>query len=196
MRKNIAPVIAMIVVGCSQATGAHSQGRLVIDQVHPRRAATIAVISGALGANGAIDPAVSAYGANRSMPLKWSAVAGAVVWAVVIEDPDAPSAKPFLHWLVWNIPGPVTALIEGLPTYPRLSAPPGADQGRNDAGATGYHGPHPPAGPAHRYHIEVFALDQPLAAAPGADLATVLAAMRGHVIADGQVVGTFAAPHS
>lgn len=119
-----------------------------------------------------------------SPPLRWTAVAGARAYAVTMDDPDAPSARPFVHWLVWNIPGTDSSLAEG-------AVPAGSVEGRNGAGRTGYFGPHPPAG-AHHYHIRVYALAAPLGLAAGADMTALEAAMRGHVLASGELVGIFA----
>ncbi|MDR3512062.1 MAG: YbhB/YbcL family Raf kinase inhibitor-like protein [Caulobacteraceae bacterium] len=121
---------------------------------------------------------------DHAPPLRWSPVAGARAWAVTLQDPDAPMARPFVHWLVWNIPGAAGGLPEG-------GLPAGAVQGRNDAGGAGYYGPHPPSG-VHHYHFKVFALDAPLALAAGAELPALTAAMRGHVLAQGELVGAFA----
>ncbi len=153
----------------------------------------IHVVSPAVGGDGAIPPVYSNYGANRSPPLTWTRVAGARSYAVVVEDPDAPGSRPFVHWLVWNIPATVTALPAGLPGSARLAQPPGAEQGRNDADATGWFGPRPPSG-VHHYHFRVFALDAPLPLPPGADRQALGAAMSGHILGAGDLVATFAAP--
>jgi Raf kinase inhibitor-like YbhB/YbcL family protein len=145
--------------------------------------ASLQLSSAAFAAGAPIPRRYSNYGENRSPPLRWTAVAGARTYALSIQDPDAAQAHPFVHWLVWNIPGSATALPEGgLPHLP---------QGRNDAGYTGYFGPHPPSG-VHHYHIRLFALDTPLALAPGTQLPALTAAMRGHVLATGELVATFA----
>lgn len=152
-------------------------------------AATLSVSSSAIAPGGVIAPAYSAYGANRSMPVSWTAVAGAKSYAIILDDPDAGGAKPFVHWLVWNIPAGITQLVAG-------AAPPaGAREGRNGTGAQGYHGPHPPSG-THHYHMHVFALDSALSLGSGANREALAAAMRGHVIAAGEVVGLYSAPRA
>jgi Raf kinase inhibitor-like YbhB/YbcL family protein len=117
-----------------------------------------------------------------SPPLDWTPVAGAKAYAVTMQDPDAPIGRPFVHWVVWNIPGSASGLPQG-----GLG---GVVEGDNDTGARGYFGPHPPFG-THHYHIKVYALDAPLGLAPGAELPALTAAMRGHVLAQGELVGTF-----
>jgi Raf kinase inhibitor-like YbhB/YbcL family protein len=149
-------------------------------------AARISVRSDAIGRDGRIAARNSAYGANVSPEVDWTAVPGAKSYAIVLDDPDAPGAGPFVHWLVWNIPSARTRLAEGAP-------PPGVSEGRNGHGGDGYWGPHPPSG-THHYHLQVMALDAALTLAPGADRAQLARATRDHVIASGEVVGLFSAP--
>jgi Raf kinase inhibitor-like YbhB/YbcL family protein len=157
-------------------------------QLQSRRMLTV---SSALFRPGdAIPRKYSAYDQNVSPPLRWTPVQGAKSYLLIAEDPDAKAAKdkPMLHWLVWNIPANVQSLAEG------LKAPVSAQmqQGPNGHGETGYAGMRPPAGDGpHHYHFELFALDRVLDVAPGADRAAVLAAASGHVLASGELVGTF-----
>jgi Raf kinase inhibitor-like YbhB/YbcL family protein len=110
----------------------------------------------------------------------------------VLEDPDAKPVTPFVHWLAWNIPAHVTNLPEGLQEQLRLTEPEGVLQGLNTRGSPGYYGPKPPVMDApHRYFFQVFALDTFLQVPPGADRDQLLAAMAGHVLAKGRLMGTF-----
>jgi Raf kinase inhibitor-like YbhB/YbcL family protein len=156
----------------------------------PSSSASIAVASPAFADGARIPARHSAYGANLSPPLAWSAVSGAASYALIVEDPDAPTPRPWVHWLIWNLPAGLTRLPEGLPPG---AAPAGAAQGRGDAGDVGYFGPKPPSG-THHYHFQLFALDRPLATAPGAKRGELLADMRGHVLASGELVGLYDAP--
>jgi len=99
-----------------------------------------------------------------------------------VDDPDAPSGL-FTHWLVWNI-GPETNGID------ENSAPLGALQGTNDFGKIGYGCPCPPSG-THRYNFKVFALDRMLDLKSGAKRSKVDAAIRGHVLAQGELMGRY-----
>ena len=173
-----------------------SQKPVSLNQIHPRSvSAVIQIVSDALGADGSIDLRHTAYGDNLSPPLRWTPVEGAVAYALILEDPDAPSPRPFVHWLIWNIPAADTSLPEGVTAEPRPPGLGGAIEGLNGAGGVGYHGPHPPAGSGvHHYHFQVFALDQPLELEPGADIDALRAAMDGHVLADGELVGTYVRP--
>jgi Raf kinase inhibitor-like YbhB/YbcL family protein len=101
---------------------------------------------------------------------------------LIMDDPDAPVGL-FTHWLVWNIDPKTTEIAE-------KSVPKGAVQGTNDYPSLGYGGPQPPSG-IHRYYFKIFALDQMLDLKAGAKRAEVDAAMRGHVIAQGEFMGRY-----
>jgi Raf kinase inhibitor-like YbhB/YbcL family protein len=140
-----------------------------------------------------MDQRYSEYADGVSPPLSWNAVPGAKSYAIILEDPDAKPPKPFVHWLAWNIPANVTQLPEGLQEQPRLTEPAGVLQGRTTRGSIGYYGPKPPVGdPAHHYHLQVLALDTMLDVPFGADRDKVMAAVSGHVLAKGEIVGKFA----
>ena len=175
----------------------HSPQALSLARVEPRNpGAVLEMVSDALGADGAIDLRHTAYGDNLSPPLRWTPVEGAGAYALILEDPDAPRETPFVHWLIWNIPGEATSLAEGVPIGAHLTTPQNTVQGRNDNGSFGYFGPRPPAGHGpHHYHFQIFALDGPLTLKPeDADLRALVDAMKGRVLADGELVGVFEAP--
>jgi Raf kinase inhibitor-like YbhB/YbcL family protein len=134
--------------------------------------------------------------AGVSPALSWSDVPpGTKQLVLLCEDPNAPSPTPFVHWAVYGIPLTTRSLPEGIPPVPVTS---GFKQGRNSTGGDGYTGPEPPVGHGvHHYHFQVFALDTPSELAPGADRASLLRAMSGHVLASGELVGTYEArkPH-
>ncbi len=157
--------------------------------------AALKVTSSAIGADGRISLRNSAYGADLSPAMSWTPAPGVKTYAIVLQDPDAGAPPPFIHWLIWNIPAQVRSLPEHVPSDARPVAPAGAAQGRNGFGSIGYRGPKPPSG-VHHYHLIVFALDAPLSLSPGADGKALAEAMRGHVVASGEVVGTYAAPTS
>ncbi len=139
----------------------------------------------------------AAEGDNASPPLTWGeAPDGTQSFVVIVDDPDAAEPKPFVHWVIYDIPGGDTGLREGLPTDPVLQLPDEAKQGKNSRGQIGYFGPRPPLGDAaHSYHFQVFAIDIPtLGLQPGASRAEVLEAMDGHVLGAGEVVGTYERP--
>jgi Raf kinase inhibitor-like YbhB/YbcL family protein len=157
-----------------------------------RTQGSLSISSPSFSPGTAMPPKHSEYQDGVSPALSWTPVANAKSYALVMEDPDASPAKPFVHWVAWNIPGTTTSLPEGLQEQARLTEPDGLLQGRNTRGSVGYYGPRPPVGdPPHPCYFQVLALDVVLDVPPGADRDTVLAAAKGHVIAKGQVVGTF-----
>jgi len=165
---------------------------LAKDREETRTSGEIAVSSSSFAAAGPIPLKHSEYADGVSPRLQWSAVPNAKAYALVVEDPDAKPITPFVHWVAWNIPATTLQLPEGLQEQPRLTEPPGMLQGRTSRGSPGYYGPRPPAGdPPHRYHFQVFALDSAVDVPPGADRDTLLAAIKGRVLAKGELVGEF-----
>jgi Raf kinase inhibitor-like YbhB/YbcL family protein len=159
---------------------------LAIERVETAAPGVLGVASPAIR-NGRFEPVHSAYGENVSPAVKWrGAPAEARSFVLMLEDPDAPGA-PFVHWIAYNISGDIHALA------PNAAASAASDigQGANSAGREGYFGMRPPPGPAHHYHLEIFALDSMLDLPDGADRERVLDAMRGHVLAKGEIVGEF-----
>lgn len=111
---------------------------------------------------------------------------------IVAEDPDAKPITPFVHWVAWNVPGNVTSLPEGLQKQDRLTEPAGLVHGLTSRGSVGCYGPRPPVGdPPHHYRFQVLALDAVLQLPLGSSRDHVLAAAKGHVIAKGELVGTY-----
>lgn len=111
--------------------------------------------SPAFAEKGKIPAKYSRKGDDASPPLTWqNPPQGTKSYVLTVEDPDAP-AGTFTHWVIFNIPGNVTGLQEGVPKEKVLDN--GAEQGRNDFGSVGYEGPDPPA--THRYIFTLTALD-------------------------------------
>jgi Raf kinase inhibitor-like YbhB/YbcL family protein len=131
-------------------------------------------------------------GKNLSPPLTWKNLpAGTKGIAVLCEDMGAGNPPPWVHWIVYNIPGTATGLPEGQPIEweaPLTGELEGAVQGRNSWGRPYYRGPAPPAGPAHQYNFVVYALDAELDLPAGLNRAGLLEAIEGHVIGKGEVV--------
>ena len=122
-------------------------------------------------------------GSDTSPPLQIAGVPSrAKSLVLIVDDPDAPSGL-FTHWLVWNIPPQTNSIAEG-------SAPKGV-HGTNDFGKSGYKGPCPPPG-THRYSFKIYALDRELDLRGGAKRSQLDAAMKGHVVAQGVLVGRYA----
>jgi Raf kinase inhibitor-like YbhB/YbcL family protein len=132
-------------------------------------------------------------GANISPDLSWTGVpAQTRELVLIVEDPDAPMPQPFVHWIMHRIPPTVRSLPAGLPAQHELPQLHGAVQGENDAKTRGWYGPKPPLGHGvHHYHFQLFAVDTQLSLGPDATLSDLSNALRGHVLADGEIVGTY-----
>jgi len=143
--------------------------------------------------NQPINPKYTADGDNISPPLHIEDVpSNARELALIVEDPDAPTPEPFVHWVLYKVPPTSTDLPEGIKTAARIDQPPGAMQGKNDMKRVGYTGPEPPPGHGtHHYHFRVYALDKRLEVQPGADEKSLLASMSGHILDSAEVVGTY-----
>ncbi len=145
--------------------------------------------SSAFAPGAAIPEQYSCKGADDSPALKWSgAPAHVASFALIMDDPDAP-AGTWVHWVLWNLPAITQSLPEGVPKREQLDD--GARQGRNSFHKTGYNGPCPPAGATHRYFFRLYALDGKLDLAAGASRSQLDAAMKGHVLAETEYMGTF-----
>jgi Raf kinase inhibitor-like YbhB/YbcL family protein len=139
--------------------------------------------SAAFQQGGDIPAKFTCDGGDTSPPLRISGIpSDAKSLVLIADDPDAPGGV-FTHWLVWNIPPQTNSVAEG-------SSPKGV-HGTNDFGKPGYGAPCPPSG-AHRYYFRVFALDRELALLPGAKRSQLEAALKGHVIAQGELMGRYA----
>ena len=103
----------------------------------------------------------------------------AISLAIIVDDPDAPKGI-FTHWVAWDMPAH-GAIMENNST---------GTQGQNGMGGKGYTGPCPPSG-IHRYFFKVFALDKNLDLPLGSTKATVEAAMKGHIVGEGELMGKF-----
>jgi Raf kinase inhibitor-like YbhB/YbcL family protein len=138
-------------------------------------------------------------GRNDSPALNWSNVpAGTKEFVVICEDPDAGNPPPFVHWVIYKIPGTATGLPEALPVNAATPMPPalqGAIQGLNGFRRPVYRGPAPPPGNPHPYHFVVYAidiaLDAPKPGLPAMNRAELMAAMQGHILGQGEIVATY-----
>ena len=150
----------------------------------------LSIQSTAFAANGPIPAGYTCSGDNKSPALTWSGVPTATkAMALIVRDPDAPMGS-YVHWVIYDLPANATGLPPAVPTTATLDN--GAVQGANGSGKSGYQGPCPPPGPAHHYHFRLYALDVKLDLAAGADAAAVEQAIKRHVLASADLVGTFA----
>ena len=152
----------------------------------------LALTSTAFSANGPIPKLYTCEGSDISPPLAWSGLPqGAKSLVLIIDDPDAPDPKApkltWVHWVLYNIPATATVLAEN---EKKRGVPQGALPGLNDWKRTGYGGPCPPIG-RHRYFHKLYALDTVLPDLKQPTKAQVLEAMKGHVLAETQLIGTY-----
>ena len=128
-------------------------------------------------------------GEDVSPQLSWSAVPdGAKSLVLICDDPDAPVGT-WVHWVLFGLSPDTTELAEGVPDGDEVLG--SAKHGRNDFGALGYGGPCPPPGPAHRYFFKLYAVEDYPPLSAGATKADVMAAIEGHVLAEGRLMGRY-----
>ncbi|MEO8355089.1 MAG: YbhB/YbcL family Raf kinase inhibitor-like protein [Chloroflexota bacterium] len=127
---------------------------------------------------------------NVSPALSWSdPPAGTQSFALIVDDPDAPMGT-WIHWVLFNIPASMRSLQEDLPITGKNVDPNAMYVGRNSSGNTRYDGPCPPSG-THRYYFKLYALDTVIGLLPGASKEELLGEMKGHILAQGELMGTF-----
>jgi|SRR5579872_2967779 len=167
-----------------------------ISPLAPFRISIMAIViqSSAFKQNHLIPRKHTGDGDDGSPPLSWTGIpAQAKELALIVDDPDAPTPEPWVHWLLYKIPVETDGLAEKIPPALRVAAPGGALQGKNSwPKGIGYRGPAPPKGHGlHHYHFKLYALDVQLDLDPGIDKAALMAAFDGHVIAEGELIGTY-----
>ncbi len=193
----IAVTCVGLLVGCEPATETPradvAQEPAAPVQPEGGDAVALTVQSPAFDNNAEIPAKYTGDGEDVSPALSWSGVPeGAAELALVCDDPDAPRAEPWVHWVIYNIPAEASGLPENVTKAETLSAPAGAVQGTNSWGRIGYGGPAPPPGHGvHHYHFKLYALDAPLSLPPGADKDALLEAIAGHILAEGELIGTY-----
>lgn len=135
----------------------------------------------------------TAQGASINPPLRWSGAPSETrELALICEDPDAPMAQPFVHWLLYGISPNTSAVPKGLPSQEALLAPIVARQGKNSLEQIGYTGPNPPLwhGP-HRYVFKLYALKQELGLESGARREEFLKALKGKILSQATWTGVY-----
>jgi Raf kinase inhibitor-like YbhB/YbcL family protein len=152
---------------------------------------TLQLTSTAFADRGGIPAHYTCEGANVSPPLAWSGLpAGTQSLVLIVDDPDAPDPaapqRTWVHWLLYNLPPQLGGLAEA---QSFAALPAGCGEGLNDWQRTGYGGPCPPIG-RHRYFHKLYALDAMLTLQRPTK-AALEAAMRSHVLAEAQLVGTY-----
>ncbi len=172
-------LISLVLPGCeSREAALPEEGKV-----------TLSLSSSAFEEGEQIPARYTCEGQDISPPLAWSEPpAETQSFTLIMDDPDAPGGV-FTHWILFNLPSKSHQLPEAISSQSQL--PNGALQGKNDFGNIGYGGPCPPPGRSHRYQFNLYALEQPLDLKAGASKKQVIDAMRGHILAQGQLTGTY-----
>jgi len=135
----------------------------------------------------------TADGEGVSPPLTWGAApAGTALFALLVEDADAPAPQPLVHAVIWGIAADAGRLEEGAIVGDGAGSP-DRDVGRNSYLREGWLPPDPPTGHgAHRYVFQLFALG-PDVGVPGETpgRTAIIEAMAGHVLAAGVLTATY-----
>jgi Raf kinase inhibitor-like YbhB/YbcL family protein len=169
--------LSLGVVGVRAAVGASEEEQM-----------SLTLTSSAFKEGGPIPAVYTCEGQDLSPPLAWTdPPAGTKSFAFISDDPDAPG-KTWVHWVLYNLPPSVRQLPESFPSDEEL--PDGTRQGMTDFGRIGYGGPCPPSG-THRYFFKLYALDATVPLAPGVTKKQLEEAMKGHVLAHAQLMGTY-----
>jgi Raf kinase inhibitor-like YbhB/YbcL family protein len=176
-------VAGLVTLLTTLPTGASAQGA---------SAMTFSLTSSAFAESGEIPTCYTCEGQDASPPLAWlEPPSGTKSLALIVDDPDAPDPKApkrtWVHWVLYNLPPTAGQLAEAVE---RRALPTGAREGLNDWKRTGYGGPCPPIG-RHRYFHKLYALDAVLPDLSQPSKTQLEQAMRGHVLAQAEFVGTY-----
>ena len=165
------------------------QGEQPEQRVQEGTELALQIASAAFNADGTIPQRYTCDGEDLSPPLFWSEPPpGTQSFALICDDPDAP-AGTWDHWVLFNIPATTRSVPEGVPADPVVKG--AGMHGSNSWERLGYGGPCPPEGGAHRYYFRLYALDANLDLEPGAGKEDVDKAMRGHILAQGQLMARY-----
>ena len=179
-------LILLLIISCSEG-GKHSKVEQN-DLEEEGNMATIQLTSAKFKEGELITSNYTCDGQDISPPLKWSGVPqNTKSLALICDDPDAPVGT-WVHWVIYYIPPAMSELQEGIPTEETTSN--GIKQGVNDFKKIGYGGPCPPGG-THRYYFKIYALDAELKLTSGAKKSDLERAMKGHILATGQLMGKY-----
>jgi Raf kinase inhibitor-like YbhB/YbcL family protein len=181
MRTNVC-VVAMLLVACVSVRAESKETTM----------AQFTLSSPSFRNNQPMPAKHSCEGEDASPALKWDgAPAGTKSFALICDDPDAPGGT-WVHWVIYGMGVSTTELPERVVKTDTVAALGGVKQGMNDFGNSGYGGPCPPRGHGiHHYHFRLYALDAELNLAPRVKRHQLDAAMKGHILAQTELVGTY-----
>jgi Raf kinase inhibitor-like YbhB/YbcL family protein len=180
--------LAVVLLSACTPYAPEAPGQTIDDPLDMEEAVSIEITSSAFAHESAIPEKYSCKGENVSPALAWGEPpAGTQSFALIMDDPDAPGGT-WVHWVLFNIPASARGLPEAFPADATL--PDGSMSGNSSFGRTGYGGPCPPSG-THRYFFKLYALDEMPAISAGATKGELEKAMVGHILANGELMGTF-----
>jgi Raf kinase inhibitor-like YbhB/YbcL family protein len=185
-------LIAMFFVSCAPAasTAAPIESPATGEPDSTEASMSLELTSHAFSNGQSIPAKYACTGRNISPALSWNEPpAGTQSFALIVDDPDAPMGT-WVHWVLFNIPAGRRSLEEDLPVTGKNIDPEAIFVGKNSSGKIGYDGPCPPSG-THRYYFKLYALDTLISLLPGATKEQVLREMEGHILAQGELMGTF-----
>lgn len=180
---SVSPALAQL----TRSTPGQPEARTAFDLMSAK--ARLTVTTPAFKDGGEIPFENTQYRGNTFPGLSWTpGLAATKSYVIIMQDNTLLwRGVPILHWTLFNIPASVTTLPAGMAPG---ANPPGSSYGPNYKGpSTPYTGPRTPPGPGDNYHFEVFALDTTVPDAAKASYEALTAAMNGHVLASGEVVG-------
>ena len=188
----ITRTLALSLATLSTACNCSSKAATSKADTPKHRTDTMLIESSAFKAGESIPTKYTCEGEDVSPPLSWSGLPeGTRSLVLIVDDPDAPDPKApkttWVHWVLYDIPADASGLPEGVSSD---KLPPGTRQGLNDWKRPGYGGPCPPIG-EHRYFHKIYALDKQIGELGTANKAAVEGAMKGHVLASGELIGTY-----
>jgi Raf kinase inhibitor-like YbhB/YbcL family protein len=188
MKRNFYLLLAIVLLsGCAPSAPATGE-QPTADPLEMEATMSIELTSSAFTQGQSIPQKHSCKGEDISPALAWGEPpAGTQSFALIMDDPDAPVGT-WVHWVLFNIPASARGLPDAFPSDAAL--PDGSLSGNNSWGRTGYGGPCPPSG-THRYFFKLYALDEMLAISAGAGKGELEKAMVGHILAKGELMGTF-----
>jgi len=159
------------------------------DNNNPPKIMSIQITSAAFADGQPIPAKYTCDGNDVSPPLQWTnAPSNTKSFALIADDPDAPVGT-WVHWVLYALPAGTSALPEDVAKTQTIAG--NAKQGMNDFRRLGYGGPCPPPGKPHRYCFKIYALDTMPDLKPGLTKKELLRATNGHVLAVGQLMGTY-----
>jgi Raf kinase inhibitor-like YbhB/YbcL family protein len=193
MKRAVLISIVFLGLGSFAAAQEGNNGPPVLakDMVKAKAGGKLMVMSSAFSSGEDLDDKYTQNGENMSPPLSWSkGPTGTRSYVILAEDSGVNRHDPVFHWVVYDVPVTVTSLPEHMSGEAALET--GVKQGLNVRKTTGFLGPKPPAGQTHPYHFEVFALNTTLKLDPSkADRNAVVDAMKGHVLAEGDIIAEY-----